>query len=147
VVETGRFRQIPLSGRDRLTASVLALGLLALLAVAAFLKPDPRGLGTHQQFGLPPCTFRFFLGRPCPSCGMTTSWAHLVRGQLIGALRASVGGTLLGALAVLSVPWLVVSAAWGRWLGWAPNGTTVGWVASAILLVTLIDWGIRLAAG
>ena len=78
---------------------------------------------------------------------MTTSWAHLVRGQLIGALRASVGGTLLGALAVVGVPWLVVSAARGRWLGWAPNGTTVGWVASAILLVTLIDWGIRLAAG
>jgi hypothetical protein len=147
VVETGKFRQIPLSGRDRLTASVLALGLLALLAVAAFLKPDPRGLGTHQQFGLPPCTFRFFFGRPCPSCGMTTSWAHLVRGQLIGALRASVGGTLLGTLAMVSVPWLVVSAARGRWLGWAPNGTTVGWVASAILLVTLIDWGIRLAAG
>ena len=126
---------------------MLALGLLALLAVAAFLKPDPRGLGTHQQFGLPPCTFRFFFGRPCPSCGMTTSWAHLVRGQLIGALRASVGGTLLGALAVVGVPWLVVSAARGRWLGWGPNGTTVGWVASAILLVTLIDWGIRLAAG
>ena len=147
MVETGRFRQIPLSGRDRLTAGVLALGLLALLAVAAFLKPDPRGLGTHQQFGLPPCTFRFLFGRPCPTCGMTTSWAHLVRGQLIGALRASVGGTLLGALAVVSVPWLVVSAARGRWLGWAPNGTTVGWVASAILLVTLIDWGIRLAAG
>ena len=126
---------------------MLALGLLALLAVAAFLRPDPRGLGTHQQFGLPPCTFRFFFGRPCPTCGMTTSWAHLVRGQLIGALRASVGGTLLGALAVVSVPWLVVSAARGRWLGWAPNGTTVGWVASAILLVTLIDWGIRLAAG
>ena len=147
MVETGRFRQIPLSGRDRLTAGVLALGLLALLAVAAFLRPDPRGLGTHQQFGLPPCTFRFFFGRPCPTCGMTTSWAHLVRGQLIGALRASVGGTLLGALAVVGVPWLVVSAARGRWLGWAPNGTTVGWVASAILLVTLIDWGIRLAAG
>lgn len=126
---------------------MLALGLLALLAVAAFLKPDPRGLGTHQQFGLPPCTFRFFVGRPCPSCGMTTSWAHLVRGQLIGALRASVGGTLLGTLAVVGVPWLVVSAARGRWLGWAPNGTTVGWVASAILLVTLIDWGVRLAAG
>ncbi len=126
---------------------MLALGLLALLAVAAFLKPDPRGLGTHQQFGLPPCTFRFFFGRPCPSCGMTTSWAHLVRGQLIGALRASVGGTLLGMLAMVSVPWLVVSAARGRWLGWAPNGTTVGWVASAILLVTLIDWGIRLATG
>jgi hypothetical protein len=147
VAETGRFRQIPLSGRDRLLAFMLGLGLLGLLAVAAFLKPDPRGLGTHQQFGLPPCTFRFLFGRPCPTCGMTTAWAHLVRGQLIGALRANVGGTLLGLLAMVSVPWLLVSAVRGRWLGWAPNSTVIACIGSAILLVTLIEWGIRLATG
>ena len=78
---------------------------------------------------------------------MTTSWAHVVRGQLIDALRASPGGTLLGALAVLSVPWLAVSAARGRWLGWAPNYIVVAWGGLAILLVTLIGWGIRLATG
>ena len=125
----------------------MALGLLALLSVAAFLEPDPRGLGTHQQFGLPPCTFRFLFGRPCPTCGMTTSWAHLVRGQPIGALGANVGGALLATLAVVSVPWLAASAARGRWLGWAPNSIVMAWVGLAILLVTLIDWGIRLAAG
>jgi hypothetical protein len=145
VAETGRFRQNPLSGRDRLTAAALAVGLLTLLAVAAVLKPDPRGLGTHQQFGLPPCTFRFLFGRPCPTCGMTTAWAHLVRGQLIAALRANAGGTLLAALAVVNVPWLVVSAARGRWLGWVPRSIAVAWVGSAILLVTLIDWIVRLA--
>lgn len=78
---------------------------------------------------------------------MTTSWAHVVRGQLIDALRANAGGTLLGTLAVLSVPWLAVSAARRRWLGWAPNSVVVAWVGLAILLVTLIDWGIRLATG
>ena len=145
MAETGRFRQIPLSGRDRLTATALAVGLLVLLAAAALLKPDPRGLGTHQQFGLPPCTFRFLFGRPCPTCGMTTAWAHLVRGQLIAALRANAGGTLLAALAVVSVPWLAVSAARGRWLGLAPRSIAVAWVGSAILLVTLIDWIVRLA--
>jgi hypothetical protein len=128
-------------------AAAVASGLLALLAVAAFLRPDPRGLGTHEQCGLPPCTFRFLFGRPCPTCGMTTAWAHLVRGQLTDALRAHVGGTLLGTLAVASVPWLMVSAARGRWLWWAPNSVAVAWAGSAILLVTLIEWGIRLAAG
>lgn len=147
MTETSRFRQNPLSGPGRLTAAALALGLLALLSVAAFLKPDPRGLGTHQQFGLPPCTFRFLFGRPCPTCGMTTSWAHVVRGQLIGALRANVGGALLAMLAVMSVPWLAGSAARGRWLGGAPNSIVMAWVGLAILLVTLIDWGIRMAAG
>ncbi len=128
-------------------ATALALGLLALLAVAALLKPDPRGLGTHQQFGLPPCTFRFLFGWPCPSCGMTTSWAHVVRGQLIGALKVNVGGTLLATLAVVAVPWLMLCAALGRWLGRAPESIVVAWVGSAILLVTLIDWGVRLATG
>jgi hypothetical protein len=127
-------------------ATALALGLLALLAVAAILKPDPRGLGTHQQFGFPPCTFRFLFGQPCPTCGMTTAWAHLVRGQLIAALRTNAGGTLLGMLAVVSVPWLALSAVCGRWLLWAPSSIAVAWVGSGILLVTLIDWGIRLAA-
>lgn len=126
-------------------ATALALGLLSLLAVAALLKPDPRGLGTHQQFGLPPCTFRFLFGRACPSCGMTTAWAHVVRGQLIGALKANVGGTLLATLAVVAVPWLMLSAALGRWLGRAPKSIVVAWVGSAILLVTLIDWGVRMA--
>jgi hypothetical protein len=129
-------------------AAALALGLLSLLAVAAlFLEPNPRRLGTHRQFGLPPCTFMFVFGRPCPTCGMTTSWAHLVRGQPIGALKANVGGALLAALAVVGVPWLGVSAVRGRWIGWAPNSIVVAWVGSAILLVTLIDWGIRLATG
>ena len=126
---------------------MLGFGFLALLAVAVFLKPDPRRRGTHQQFGLPPCTFRVVFGRPCPTCGMTTAWAHLVRGQLVGALRANVGGTLLGLLAVAAVPWLLASAARGRWLGWVPNSTAVARVAVGIGLVTLIDWGLRLLAG
>lgn len=126
---------------------VLALGLLALLVVAAFVKPDPRGSGTHRQFGLPPCTFRVLFGTPCPSCGMTTSWSHVVRGQLIGAWRANVGGTLLGILAMAGTPWLLVSAVRGRWLGWVPNTAVLAWVASAVVLATLIHWGIRLAIG
>jgi Protein of unknown function (DUF2752) len=117
-----------------------------LLSTAALLRPDPRGLGTHQQVGLPPCTFRFLFGWPCPTCGMTTAWAHAVRGEPIAALRANAGGTLLAALAAASVPWLATSAACGRWLGWAPRSLTVAWIGSAILLVTLIDWIIRLVA-
>jgi hypothetical protein len=147
VAETGRSRETALSGRDRLVTAALALGLLVLLAAAALLRPDPRGLGTHQQFGLPPCTFRFLFGRRCPSCGMTTSWACLVRGELLDAFRANVGGTLLAALALVGVPWLAGSAARGRWLVWAPNSLTAAWVGSVILLVTLIDWAVRLAAG
>lgn len=78
---------------------------------------------------------------------MTTSWAYLVRGQLTGALRTSVGGTLLGMLAVASVPWLAISAARGRWFGGRPSSATVAWGGSGIVLVTLVDWVLRLASG
>ena len=147
MAETDKSRDTALSGHQRLMVIVLAFGLLALLAVAAFVEPNPRGRGTHQQFGLPPCTFRILFGKPCPSCGMTTSWSHLVRAQLIGAWRANAGGMLLGILAMAGTPWLLASAVRGRWLGWVPNTAVLAWVASGVVLVTLIHWGIRLAIG
>ena len=54
-------------------------------------------------------------------CGMTTAWAHLVRGQWLAACRANVGGVLLGLLAMVGAPWLLGSACQGRWWGWTPT--------------------------
>src|SRR5438132_6029980 len=62
----------------------MALGLVLVFAVAGWLDPYENGrarrLETHMQLGLPPCNFRILTGLPCPSCGMTTSFALLVRG-------------------------------------------------------------------
>jgi hypothetical protein len=127
--------------------AVLGLGLLVPLVTARILEPSPLGQGTHQQLGLEPCTVMVLFGRRCPACGATTAWANLVRGRLIAALRANVGGTLLGLLTLLAVPWLLLSAARGRWLGWVPNSTVAAWVAGSILAVMLIDWGLRLWLG
>ena len=117
------------------------------LGVACRLEPNPQNRGTHRQLGLPPCTMVVVTGHRCPACGMTTAWSHLVRGHLIGALRANVGGALLGLLTLAAVPWLLVSAARGRWLGWVADMNVLAWVLAAILLVTLIDWGVRLTFG
>src|SRR5207247_577108 len=57
----------------RLMFVAAALGMTALLGVARLVEPDLRGYGTHEQLGLPPCTFRLLTGIACPSCGMTTS--------------------------------------------------------------------------
>ena len=121
--------------------------MLVPLGLAVRLRPARGGMGTHQQLGLAPCTFRVLFGRPCPSCGMTTSWAHLVRGQVPSALRSNAGGTLLGIVAVAAVPWLVISAIRGRWLGWTPNCIVLAWAAVATMLIILADWSIRLATG
>ena len=124
--------------------SVAAMGLLALLAVAAWLEPDPAGLGTHRQLGLPPCTFRAVVGRPCPTCGMTTSWAHLIRGELLEALQVNVAGTLLGLAALVAAPWMALLAIRGRWIGRPPGSTALAYAVVALFAVMLVDWVYRL---
>lgn len=132
---------------QRVGLALLGLGLLAPWCAAALLHPDPRGFGTHQQLGLPPCSAEALFGVRCPSCGMTTAWACLVRFRPIHALRANVGGTLLGLIDLAAAPWLLASALRGRWLGGAP--TSGAWLALAgtVLAVTFLDWVVRLLAG
>jgi hypothetical protein len=147
VAETSNSATNALSRGSRLLVGWLAVGLLASLAAAVWLEPDPRGLGTHQQFGLPPCTFRVLFGLPCPTCGMTTAWAHLVRGELGAALRANAAGALLAMLTIAAVPWLAGSAAAGRWLGRSPDGNVVAWTAAGVCLIAFVQWGLRLTGG
>lgn len=140
-------RPATLSRGERWALIALAIGLSVSIGIAAVLHPRAQGLGTHQQLGLPPCTVRVLFGQPCPSCGMTTSWANLVRGNVSDALRANIGGTLLGVLAMAGIPYLTISAARGRWWGFEPSAVIVTWLSAAIVSVTLIQWGLRLAAG
>ena len=134
------------SWRRRLAIAAIGLGLFVPLWVACLLIPDPSGRGTHRQLGLPPCTIVVLFGKPCPTCGMTTSWAHAVRGQLFRALRANVGGALLAVFDLAAIPWLWISAWRGRWVGWTPGGTAGAWISGGLLAVTLVDWIVRLCS-
>src|SRR5215213_9507823 len=96
---------------------VLALGLAAVLAVACWLEPDPRGFGTHTQLGLAPCAFSIMTGQRCPACGMTTAFAWFVRGRLDRSWRANPAGSLLAPACAAMIPWLLAGAAWGRPVG------------------------------
>ena len=129
-----------MSPTGRLLAALLGLGLLVLLVVASRLTPDPRGFGTHEQLGLTPCSFYRWTGWRCPTCGATTAWAHLADGQFAAAVRTHVAGTILGCLAVVAVPWLLVSAARGRWLVSTPSVRLALVLATAIAAVALLDW-------
>ena len=124
---------------------LVATGLLLLtqLAVAGCLQPAPEGYGTHRQLGLPPCSFQTWFGFRCPTCGMTTSWAYLVRGRLMGSLSANTGGTLLGVLAIVMAPWAIVSGWRGEWM-WRPlDDVTAVSIGASVLLVTMADWIVR----
>jgi hypothetical protein len=128
----------------RIALAVAALVLCGLLATAASLKPDARGYGTHQQLGLPPCTFYVIFHKPCPSCGMTTSWAWLLRGEIGHALSANAGGALLAVLSLVAAPWMLISAARGRWCGGPPNDWTVAGFIGTVTLVIVGQWVWRL---
>ena len=132
---------------QRAALTVAGASLLALLATAAALKPHPRGYGTHQRLGLPPCTIVQLYDIRCPSCGMTTSWSCLMRGQLLSSGRANVGGLLLGLTALGCGPWMVISGLRGKWLWGPPREAMVAVVGMAIVMVTFIDWVVRLTIG
>lgn len=84
---------------SRFGFAVLALGCLFTLCVAAWLKPNPTGMSTHVGLHLQPCEFLNRTGLPCPSCGMTTSFAHFARGNLAGSFYVQPMGCLLAILA------------------------------------------------
>jgi hypothetical protein len=69
-----------------------------------------------------------------------------MRGQWIDACRANAGGALLGLLAMVAAPWLLASAIRGDWFAAAPNERAAAWISAIVLLVTMIDWAIRLVA-
>jgi hypothetical protein len=134
----GDGRRFPLAMRLVLFAGGGAL--LVALAVARSLSPDPSGYGTHRQLGLPPCTLVALFGKPCPSCGMTTAWAHLTRGQIRRAASANLGGAVLGVTAMFAAPWLILSAAVGRWLVARPTEVRLIVYAATVAAVIFLDW-------
>jgi hypothetical protein len=97
----------------------MVLGLVVIFTIAICLNPyqgdgSARRLATHQQLGLPPCTFVDVTGVPCPACGMTTSFALFVRGDIANSLRANWVGTLLATFCLLFIPWALSSIDRGR---------------------------------
>lgn len=85
--------------RRLLTSQLLWFGAwVAVTALSIWVHPDPHGHGTHRQFGLMPCPSVMMFDRPCPGCGLTTAFAHTVRGELAEAWRAHWFGTFTYAL-------------------------------------------------
>jgi hypothetical protein len=82
----------------------VSAGCFALLVIASRLRPDGRGVGTHEQLGLAPCSSVALFGVPCPTCGFTTSFAYFVRGNWLMSLYNQPAGFLTAVLA-LAVAW------------------------------------------
>lgn len=108
-------------------ASALVLGL------AAAIEPDARGYGTHTQLGLPPCGFLLLSGSPCPGCGLTTAFAHAIRGNWLMAASSNPLGLLLFLVVCACIPLGITAVL----RGWSFN--------DVVERFALNRWGLALA--
>ncbi|MBL8798284.1 MAG: DUF2752 domain-containing protein [Planctomycetia bacterium] len=127
----------------------MALGFTIVFGIALRLNPyreDGSALRgeTHRQLGLPPCTFKVMAGLPCPSCGMTTSFSLLVRGDLWNSLRANAVGTMLALGGLAFVPWSLASVVCKRPLLITSMEKALIVVVLAFLVLMLLRWSVVL---
>lgn len=127
--------------RSRLAAALIALGSLAILAVAAILDPSPDGLGTHEQFHLPQCGWITLMDTPCPTCGWTTAFAHAADGNLPASFLCQPMGCLLAMSTAMAALVGIYVALTGSAVAsmlkrlWGPY---TGWLLAAIIVVSWI---------
>jgi len=126
----------------RSVAAGLAISVIVLMLIAVRLEPNPAGLGTHQQLGLPPCTMRVVFQMRCPACGMTTAWAHFVRGEWPSSVRVNLGGFLL---AIYCLGGVYLCGRIGLTGVLPPESTqkTAGIAILAIAMITVLEWAGR----
>lgn len=123
----------------------IALGLAGVFGIAAWLNPyngdgTPLRMGTHSQLGLPPCSFYELTRVPCPSCGMTTSFAFFVQGDLRNSLRANAVGTALAVGCLAFIPWCIASALCKRPLFIISLERALLWTVAIFLSLLLLRW-------
>lgn len=155
--EVRRQRQQDIARTARITRlSLIVIGLLlvGIFGIAFWINPydadgQPKTMATHTQLGMPPCNFVVVTGKPCPACGMTTSFALLVRGNVAASLKANWAGSLIAVLWALTMVWAFASGIAGRAL-FIPRGRgelvlTVS--VGVVLTLMLARWGVVLIGG
>ena len=86
----------PAPNRKRIAGQAIYFSVwLTITVIAICLTPSVTGHGTHEQLGLPPCPSALLFSRPCPGCGLTTSWTAFVHGQFGASFRAHPFGAAL----------------------------------------------------
>ncbi len=132
---------------ERVVAAIVATACLTLLGVAAWLQPSPTGVGTHTQlFPLQSCAWIEYADMPCPTCGMTTAFAHAADGHFIRSFITQPMGCVL-AIATAMAFWVSLyitftgSPIWRVFQSmWRPS---VVWIMAILILAA---WGYKIWA-
>jgi hypothetical protein len=133
--------------RSYWTVVVYHLPLAVLSGMALFL---PYAV-TIDRLPLIPCTFLHLTGWPCPLCGFTRSFWAIANGQLGGALVNCPLALGVYLCAVLLFLWNAATLASGVVLLRGPMlrcpPARHRKITGVVLLLFLLNWGYRLAAG
>lgn len=133
-----------MTGAERLWAGLGAIAALSLLVVAAWLTPASSGHGTHEQLGLSACVWVVTVGKPCPTCGMTTAFSHAADADFRAAFIAQPFGSLLALLTSVGF-WIAAHVALtGSTAGRFCLGLLTGRVAVLAIGALLAAWAYKI---
>lgn len=117
---------------------------LTLLVVSAFLRPSADGMGTHTQLGLPACGWMLSTGYPCPTCGMTTSFAAAANASFLASARAQPFGTLLAISTAIGFWGCLHVTAFGSRIGRIFARAFTSRVLIGLVILFLLSWGYKI---
>lgn len=133
-------------GARRLIAAAVAIMAACILGLAAVMTPSPIGLGTHRSLNLPPCGWIAVADLPCPTCGMTTAFAHAANGNFLASFHAQPMGFILAIAVAVTLLVSIQVAITGSRLGWIFTrlwGKRMGW---AVATMVVVAWGYKVLA-
>lgn len=87
----------------RTLAGIIAIACAAVLITAAQLQPAQKGVGTHEQLGMNPCSLYERTGVPCGSCGMTTAFSHAAHAQFAQSFVTQPMGMVLSLITAMAL--------------------------------------------
>ena len=128
------------NGSEKIIQAALLVGCIVAGILGSMLEPDPSGVGTHTRLGLPPCGFYTVTGIPCPTCGVTTSFAEAAHGRFKKSFFTQPMGLFTFAGICAGAVILAAALATGRSLFRLklPIGTCT--IAVLILAIVVVSW-------
>ncbi len=125
---------------ERVFLVIIALLSAFLVFLGMILDPDPSGVGTHCQLGLPPCDFLIRTGKPCITCGATTAFSLAAHGRILSAFETQPLGATLFFICLLAIFLCVKSIVTGNSL--FLRISLLPWATIIILFIAfaLLSW-------
>jgi len=128
----------------RILGAVIAVGCGVILGLAAWMTPAADGHGTHKQLNLPPCGWILAADIPCPTCGMTTAFAHAADGNLLQSMLTQPLGAVLALATAMGLFISSYVAMTGSRVGNVLAGMWTRKVTYAVIAAVILAWGFKI---